>query len=69
MFRFFQRRGTNKYSGLIAKCFSVGSSFSERTYSRRPNSYKLGLLTTKVRYTVVNTKAIQGRFTLARIGN
>ena len=53
----------------MAECFGVGSSCSERTHSRRPDSHMLSLVTTEVRYTVFNTKVVQNRFTLARIGN
>ena len=34
-----------------------------------PDSRILGLLITRLKYTVTNTKAIQSRFRLAKIGN
>lgn len=59
----------DKGSYPLAEYFGVGSSCSERTHSRRPDSHKLSLLMIQIRYTVIIMNTIQGRFALTRIGN
>ena len=63
-------QGNEFNSGGGSMTFWYGSNGTIRFFSiTRPDSNMLGLLKTKVRYTVINTKAVQGRSALAVIGS